>query len=129
MSSSDSESLRRLRSLTRTAGPDDPIYRSGLKIHGMPPSAAQPRNRTEAMIQAVRTNLARPENAPGIDGQIARIEKLMRTDRAKYNADPDLQERYRELLTQRQLDNVETASKIVKNIGQSGLAPTTAPKK
>jgi hypothetical protein len=36
-----------------------------------------------------------------VNQQIAGIERLMRTDRAAYNADNQLQARYRELLTQR----------------------------
>jgi len=41
-------------------------------------------------------------NIMSIDAEIAKIDKMMRTDRKAYNADPKIQERYRELITAKQ---------------------------
>jgi hypothetical protein len=48
-----------------------------------------------------RTTLATPGRDPGAESEIAAIERTMRENRKAYNADTDMQRRYRELLSRR----------------------------
>jgi hypothetical protein len=43
-----------------------------------------------------------PQNAEGVQNELAQIERFMRTNRRAYNADEGMQKRYRELITLKQ---------------------------